>query len=45
MVDAAVLASLKAQVTTPDLGGRATTDAVTDYVVRHLRTSPLLPVT
>ncbi len=43
MVDAAVMASLNAQVTTPDLGGRATTGAVTDYVVRHLRTSHLLP--
>ncbi len=42
MVDAAVHASLNAQVTTADLGGRATSGAVTDYVVRHLRTSPLI---
>ncbi len=43
MVDAAVHASLNAQVTTADLGGRATSGAVTDYVVRYLRTAPLLP--
>ncbi len=43
MVDSAVLASLHAQVTTPDLGGRASTGAVTDYVVRYLRTSRLEP--
>jgi 3-isopropylmalate dehydrogenase len=42
MVDAAVLASLQAHVTTPDLGGRASTSAVTDYLVRHLRSAPLL---
>jgi 3-isopropylmalate dehydrogenase len=42
MVDAAVMASLQAHVSTPDLGGRATTDAVTEYVVRHLRTRPLI---
>ncbi|HMS01548.1 MAG TPA: isocitrate/isopropylmalate family dehydrogenase [Gemmatimonadaceae bacterium] len=41
MVHAAVLASLAAQVTTPDLGGRATTEMVTDYVLRHLRLQPL----
>lgn len=42
MVDAAVLASLQAHVTTPDLGGRATTGAVTEYVVRQLRMRPLM---
>lgn len=41
LVDDAVLASLNAQVTTPDLGGRASTGAVTDYVVRYLRTAEL----
>lgn len=42
MVDSAVMASLQAHVTTPDLGGRATTAAVTEYVVRHIRTRPLV---
>jgi 3-isopropylmalate dehydrogenase len=42
MVDSAVLASLEAHVTTPDLGGRATTGAVTDYVVRYLRNRELV---
>ena len=41
LVDDAVLASLNAQVTTPDLGGRASTGAVTDYVVRFLRGAEL----
>lgn len=41
MVHAAVLASLAAQATTPDLGGRATTEQVTDQVLRHLRLQPL----
>ncbi len=44
MVDAGVLASLNGQVTTPDLGGRGSTGAVTDYVVRYLRTAPLVPM-
>ena len=43
MVHAAVLASLAAQVTTPDLGGRATTEQVTDYVLRHVRLQSLPP--
>ncbi len=42
LVDAAVLASLNAQVTTSDLGGRASTGAVTDYLVRHVRNSALI---
>jgi 3-isopropylmalate dehydrogenase len=42
MVDAAVLASLQAFVSTPDLGGRATSSEVTDYVVRWLRSRPLI---
>lgn len=41
MVNDAVLASLMGEVTTPDLGGRGSTGAVTDYLVRYLRTSPL----
>ncbi len=41
LVDAAVLASLTAHVSTPDLGGRASTGAVTDYVVRYIRTAAL----
>lgn len=42
MVDSAVMASLHAHVTTPDLGGRTTTGAVTEFVVRHIRTRPLI---
>ena len=42
MVDGAVLASLQAHVSTPDLGGRATSSAVTDYVVRWLQTRELV---
>jgi len=42
MVDAAVLASVQACVSTPDLGGRATCADVTDAVVRWLRSRPLL---
>ncbi len=41
LIDEAVLASLRAQVTTPDLGGRASTGAVTDYLVRFLRSARL----